>query len=631
MILTLRQQIGILSPVVLLTVIVLLPTMSCIATFGACDESINGTTFTEQKDDEWRFGYRSESWKLIEAIQSYPLCPSKEPNWSKYSQDDDPYVRAAVALAIARKRDVKLITVLDPLLFDEFPLTRKCAMWALLRMDDPAIKDPLLDVIGSWDNLGGDLFVETDNILSFLFERLGLPTRLLATSLLDRLAHLEKLDVSTLHFTPKKPDPRLYTMGDGRTQITACLEKSCWDAGDQPKIHMLALRPDVRKDIKGKIIDTPTRWVVVKPNGKIRTFIKALKGRMIDGRGRWYAVTTNGKIRNITDFDDRRIRFDVKSDIVTWEPGVNTQIETKLKTPTIPGVYLLNIRNGYTHLEYFLARVQRSESFEKTIPDLLENMKNPGTIKLLGQQRVKAAIPKLIEIFRENGTKSDNPINFRIADAFAQILDPRAIPVLLEYPHLRDWDVGGDTSRALREFGHLAYPHYEQQILAWENTLTRYLAATKAKTYRDEPSRKSPESREMFALEMSLRLLGPNGSKEVDQARLNLVNRLTRELENQKYKDDLPVLVVFRAAVLATVPIHPQHTVEVIWNLRSSSGICSELISELRMRNPEVAKPICSVLWENLKNEPQEYPEFKRLLQKTLSQIAPELLTEGAP
>jgi len=608
-----------------------LPTMSCIVTFGAGDESTNGTTFTEQKDDEWRFGYRSESWKLIEAIQSYPLCSSKEPDWLKCSQDDDPYVRAAVALAISRKRDVKLIPVLDPLLFDEFPLTRKCALWALFQMEDPIIKDPLLNVIASWDKLGSDLFIVHDNILSFSFGKLRFPKRLLATSLLDRIARLEKFDVSTLHITPKKPDPRLYTMGDGRTQITASLEKSCWDAGDQPEIHLLAHRPDFRKDIKGKIVDTPTRLYVVNPNGQIRTILKALKGRMIEGRGRWYAVTANGQTRTIVAFDDRRIRFDVKSDIVTWEPGVNTQIETKLKTPPIPGVYLLNINDGHGHLQYFLARTQRSESFEKTIADLLENIKNPGTIKLLGQHRVKAAVPRLIEIFRENGTKSDNPINFKIAEAFAQILDPRAIPVLLEYPHLRDWDVGGDTSRALREFGHLAYSYYEQRILAWENTLTRYIAAAKDKPYRDEPSLESPECREMFALEMSLRLLGPNGSQEADQARLNLVNRLTRELEDQKYKDDLPILVVFRAAILAIAPIHPQHTVEVIWNLRSSNRICSELISELRMRNPEVAKPICLVLWERLKNEPQEYPEFKRILQKTLSRIAPELLTEGDP
>lgn len=630
MILTLHRQIGLLLPVVLLTVIVLLPTMSCIATFGAGDESTNGITFTEQKDDEWCFGYRSESWKLIEAIQSYPLCSSKEPNWSKCSQDDAPYVRAAVALAIARKRDVKLIPVLDPLLFDEFPLTRKCALWALLRMEDPAIKGPLLDVIGSWDNLGGDLFVVHDNILSFSFEKLRFPKRLLATSLLDRIARLEKFDVSTLQITPKKPDPRLYALMDGRTQITACLEKSCWDAGDQPKIHLLAHRPDIRKDIKGKIIDTPTRLYVVNPNGQIRTILKALKGRMIEGRGRWYAVTANGQTRTIVAFDDRRIRFDVKSDIVTWEPGVNTQIETKLKTPPIPGVYLLNIHNGHTHREYFLARVQRSESFEKTIPDLLENIKNPGTIKLLGQHRVKAAVPRLIEIFRENGTKSDNPVNFKIAGAFARIHDPRAIPVLLEYPHLRNWDIIGDTSRTLREFGPLAYSYYEQRILVWENTLTRYIAATKAKPYRDEPSLKSPECRQMFALEMSLRLLGPNGSEQVDEARLSLVRKLTGECENQKYQDELLILVVFRAAVLAIAPIHPQHTVEVIWNLRSSR-ICSELISKLRMRNPELAKPICSVLWERLKNEPQEYPEFKRLLQKTLSRIAPELLTEGAP
>jgi len=631
MIVTLRRQIGLLSPVALLTVSVLLPTMSCIATFGTDDESINGTTLTKKKNGEWRFGYRSESWNLIEAIQSYPLCSSKEPNWSKCSQDDDPYVRAAVALAIGRKRDVKLIPVLDPLLFDEFPLTRKCALRALLRMDDPAIKDPLLDVIGSWDKLGSDLFVEHDNILSFLFNRLILPKGLLAASLSDRLARLEKLDVSTINITTKKPDPRLYALRDGRTQITACLEKSCWDAGDQPKIHMLAHRPDFIKDIKGKIIDTPTRLYVVDPNGQRRTIHKALKGRMIEGRGRWYDVTTNGQIRNITDFDDRRIRFDVKSDVVTWEPGVNNQIETKLNTPPIPGIYLLNIHNGHTHREYFLARVQRSESFEKTIPDLLENIKNSGTIKLLGQHKVKASVPRLIEIFREYGTKSDNPINFIIAEAFARILDPRAIPVLLEYPHLRDWGVGGDTSQALKEFGHLAYPHYEQRILVWENTLTRYIVATKVKPYRDEHTLKSPECREMFALEMSLRLLGQNSSKEVDQARLNLVNQLTREFKNQKYKDDLPVLVVFRAAILAIAPIHPQHIVEVIWNLRGSSKICSEFISELRMRNPELAKPICWVLWDNLKNEPQEYPEFKKLLQKTLSQIAPELLTEGAP
>jgi len=556
-----------------------------------------------QQQDVWRFGYRSENWERIEAIQRYPLFSSKQPDWEILSQDEDPYVRAAVALAIARKRDAKLIHVIDRLLYDDFPFTCKCALWALQRMKSPLVKDPLLGVISSWEKLDKDFIVHDDSVLKLL-KYAGLPIHLLDMSLPERQAWLKNFDVSTWNPGTKKPDRGPYWGGDGRTEITISFEKSYWNADDRMKMRLQAHRPKGGQAVKARI----------------------------RGRGNWFAI--NG-IGEISGSSEHAMRLNIESHLINLQPNESAEIEENLTTEKSlsPGIYLF-IFWDHQSPRYccFLARVQRSEAFEKRIPQLLQNIENSKIIELIGQQRVKAAVPKLIEIFRENGTKSDNPINFTIAQAFARIRDPRAIPVLLEYTHLRNWDVVGDTSIALREFGSLGFPYYERQILSWENTLTRYIATIPTKSYRDEPTLKSVEIRQMFALEMSLRLLGPNGSEQVDQARLNLVRKLTAKLQNHKYKDDLPIFVAFRAAISAIALNHPQQTIEAIWSVRDRRELSTELLSQLRWAKPEIAKPICTQLWQRLQEKPDKNPEFQTYLQKkVIPKIAPDLLSEDVP
>ncbi len=605
----LREHVGLLVTSILFLAIVPLPKAICNAAYYATNDSSESTTLIRLEDDPWQFNFNLESWQRIEIIQKYPLLTSVEPDWQKLVYDDNPYVRAALALAIGRARQPELISILSPLLFDEFLLTRKCALCALIHMKSPLIKEPLLHVISSWE----DLIEKTESPPGFndiytlepFFNEIGLPKKLLNISLMERQVWLQNFDAASWNITFKESGPTLpYSTWDNRTQLTFSLEKSHWNAGDKIKLFTLAQRPQGGKTVKGEIFE---------------------------GRGRWYEVSPNGQIRNICDFDDRQIRFYIKSGIVVLEPGENIQFEIQLKTPPMPGVYLLYTLDGHGPGEYFLTRVQRSETFEKSISGLLQNL-NKSKIDLIGQHRVKAAVPQLIEIFIENGTKSNNPVNWWIANAFARIQDPRAIPVLLEYTHLRDWDVMGDTSRALREFGPLAYPYYEQRILSWKDTVTQYMAAIDSISHREEYPFQSPQTRDMLSLEMSLRLLGSNGSEDVDQARLDLVNHLASEPIIRKYKEnDFPFLTVFRETVLALASNYPDQAVEAIWSVNNKSQIYGEVLSGLRQRKPDTARWIYAALWQRLQDQPETNPEFKTYLRKIITDFAPSLFTENTP
>ena len=223
----LREHVGLLVTAILFLAIVPLPTAICNAADYATNESPESPTLIRQENDPWQPDFKLESWQYIEILQKYPVLTSVEPDWQKLVYDDNPYVRAAVALAIGRARQPDLIPILSPLLLDEFLLTRKCALWALIRMKSPLIKEPLLQVISSWE----DLIEKTESPPGFndiytLFNKIGLPTKLLNISLIERQAWLQNFDAVAWNITFKKRNPILqYSSLYKRTHINFSLEK----------------------------------------------------------------------------------------------------------------------------------------------------------------------------------------------------------------------------------------------------------------------------------------------------------------------------------------------------------------------------------------------------------------------
>ena len=142
----------------------------------------------------WTSGVSVEPWERIETLQKYPLLASAPaPDWESLCNDDNPLVRTAVALAIGRMGDPRLIPLLVPLLEDKWPITRRCALRALLQMDSPLVKEPLLKVIGSWEDLDTSLSGMHN---SMLFRRIGLPRELTGMRLSDRRSWLEKFEAA---------------------------------------------------------------------------------------------------------------------------------------------------------------------------------------------------------------------------------------------------------------------------------------------------------------------------------------------------------------------------------------------------------------------------------------------------
>ncbi|MHC4193454.1 MAG: HEAT repeat domain-containing protein [Planctomycetota bacterium] len=569
---------------------------------GAGHKHSGATISRKQRDDPWRHGYRPQVWRLVEAIQRYPLFSHDEPDWESLSRHEDAHVRAAAMLGIARAQDAKLTPLVVPLLHDRSRLVSKFALWALSKQEDPRIKGPVLEALRSWEDLEMR-FIEQNFFGSHILKCEGLPLHLLGLSLRQRQDWLDNFDASRWDLTFKQHDLGPEWGADGRTEAIICFDKSVWNAGDQVKMRLRGHRPKSEKAVRTRI----------------------------RGYGDWFAINALGEVADVGEYAQRR---NVESDLFWLEPNECEQIEENLtaKRPLWPGIYLFRFRTYQANDCSYLARVQRSEAFEKTIPELLENLESVKSIEIAGQQRVKAAVPKLIELFRENGAKPDNRINFRIADALARICDPRAVPILLEYPFLQGSCLVGDTSGALKEFGTLAYPYYEQRILAWERTISGYFCAVANKPDGWEPEGHGAEElREIFGLEISLRLLGRSGSEEVNDSRLHMVLELARRLADKPYRKYAVVTVVLRAAVCAIAENHPEEAIEAIWVTRNTPETCCELLGGVREMSPAIAKPICVALWHSLQEEPQETTRVKSYLRKILSRLAPEALDEQIP
>jgi hypothetical protein len=549
-------------------------------------------------NDLWRSGYRSDSWRVIEDIQRYPMFTDESPDWEMLVDHNDPYVRVATIFAIARANDPNLIPLLTPLLLKGTQLDRNCGVFSLWSLQNSDIRTPILEIIGNWEDLRSANRLLRPLTMYDLFARLKLPTLLLDLSLSERKAWLETFDVSAWNPVLRRVDLGRESSYDHRSEVYMSLEKSHWDDGNTVKYKIGVCRP------KGKMI----------------------LDILVEARGEWSEISSTGKIRRAhpRQISINRIIKELKPKELRKIEGLITH-----KKSLSPGVYMLRLL-GSMRYGYFIVRVQRSEEIENKIPELLEGIGQNKNIEILGEQRIQAAIPGLIKAFRENGLNKNNFVNGKIAMAFARIQDARAIPVMLEYPSIRGGDLISDTSGALGEFGAAAYPYYEKRILGWKKYIDRYVSSVDSKFKLLEPvfGATRNHERKLLSLMISLRLLGSNGSEKIQKARLELMLQLSQQIDDNTYQKYSLIVAVLANAVVANASVHTDQTIEAIWATRNSPRVCIKLLAELRREEKRVVKPIYAKLWQRLQKESQRNQKVESYLREALTRIAPKLLNE---
>jgi len=558
-----------------------------------------------REEDQWRFAYRPASWNLITRIQRYPLFSGEEPDWEALVRHEDPFVRAAAALAIGREAAPDNIRLLTPLLNDDFQFTRKSALWALMQFRSLSIKKPLFSVIGSWEYLieeNGSTLIGSSSRLVGFFRRIALSTKLLDMPLADRRAWLKTPEATKWIPTLEGPAYRDYGIYSRSNKAAVSFEESTWDAGDKVLMRIRS----------------------------VRSISSNSKRSRISGRGDWFGVNIAGQIATKSERTQRRR---IESELLEFDPNglILTDQSLTPEVPLSPGIYLFCFRGQTPADAMHIARVQRSEEAEESIPDLLNRLNDSDdrrlskTVYSIAEHRVKAAIPKLIGLFRESGAKSENPHNFAIAEAFGRIGDSRAVPHLLDFPFIHNLDVLGDTSLALKSFGPDAYPHCEHLILAWKDTVDRYRSSLEPRPIEIRKRSQLEKMRPVLALEMSLRILGHAGSEKVDRVRLKLIQELASDAKELTEGGFSPVLLVLRSAILAVACKHPDDVVEAIWATRANSAVTQEILSELRKPRTPGAKQVCLALWERLQKHPGKYPRIESYMKgKVLSRVAPD-------
>jgi HEAT repeat protein/tetratricopeptide (TPR) repeat protein len=528
--------------------------------------------------DPWRPGARLDEWQRIETLQRYPAFGAEpKPDWAALCRDPSPVVRAAAALAVGREADPKLIPLVEPLLDDPWPTARRCALWALLQMESPRAKAPLLKVLAEWprpaDGIAGTYNAE-------LFRRIGLPVEVVMQRLERRRAWVKAFNADAWdlgirdHYGGRR-SPDLFL------KVLLCPERSEFDSGESLRISVRAFRRDdgpppavgFRVEVGG--------WSSVDP-----------EGGMADSG--WYDQPPR-----FPDAREPNKRIDLQ---IGLPQAAEAQVTVLIRQN--PGVYYFG---GLGATCPFFVRVRRSEASEKTIPDLLARLEDTQAIQTLAQQRVQAAVEPLIDLFRRRGAE-DGPIGVATARALARLADPAAVSVLLDRPELHDRDVHGSTSRALGAFGNEAWPEYEKRILSWREQM----AAGKSS-----------------GLALSLGLLGPHGSDAVDRERLRIIRELVSEVGKGNAQQQWKVLDVLQAAVRVAAPQHPDEVADGIWSTTDRPNVCTVLLGVLRDPNRDGGmKRVAAALWNRARTAADLPPEIRRAIQQVVEGTAPELLAE---
>lgn len=502
-------------------------------------------------------------------------------------------------------RNAAPASLLSDLVEDDSTLVRQCALWAVTQVKDPCIKDPLIKVLSSWEQLldwrDESRLPVSRSLLFEFFDEVTLPTHVLSMTLSERRAWLRSVGISEWTPTFYDPTARAPWVGDRWTVISVCLERSHWDADDRVTVRLGA------------------QWNHPERSRSVN----------IDGHAVWHAVNAMGEVM---EGGGRGRGAHVAARTKPLEPNQSTWVDDVLmmREPPDPGVYLFVFR-GQTRPHYCcLVRVQRSDEYERRVSELLEDVGRAEAVKSLGRHRVRAAVPQLVAQFRDNVEQQDVGMSMLVAEALGRIGDPRAAPALLEYPYVSNRGHIGDTAQAIREIGPSTYPHCERRILKWRATLADYVEAKRKNRWEQDEDMRAPAVRNMLGLEMAMRTLGPRGSDEAVAAQLDLIVTLTAQFSQGLHERALSPIVVFRRAVVALAGQKPDVVVEAIWATRNRYDVSRELLKELRASDPAIARPICIQLWKQLQGDPNVSPDFRDSLERAVRRAAPKVLSESA-
>jgi hypothetical protein len=544
----------------------------CLAAVMTLGGGLPATTRPAAVDDPWAPGYRCPEWDKIELVQRYPQFPGPEPDWGALAKDDSPLVRAVTMLGLGRTADVRRVALVIAGLDDPSPDVRRAALWALCRMETPAIREPLLKVIGTWPRL------ETTWPGYIDVRWFGLPRTLNDMPLADRQTWLTRFDAKSWPWTYTGPSSQLSPAG-GSCDATLTVSSSYWD-GQAPFSAGLC----IQRGGGG----TPSE---VHP---------------LDGVGYWFqADHWRGPGR---EFDGGRMVFphcladgqgENRIKVGPSERIERTYVIASKIAPLPPGIYHFAAFHS-THPVYI--RVTRRKQIEEQIPEWLAHADDPAVVKHLGEYRVRAAVPTLVKRFRERGMTDGqeglvkNRENAGLAEALGQIGDPAAVPALLEFPLFTDdhW-MTRNVEPYLRAIGPAAYPEYEKRVRNWQAEL--------------EAGRRS-------ALHISLSILGHAASAEAQRAACDLLKAVPRGPEYRELRI---------VAVRVVAESHPAEAVAAIWEGRHDRLLMERLLAAVQEAPPAALERIVRSLVGRLDEADDILPAAKRALLQFAAKRFPDI------
>jgi len=534
--------------------------------------------------DTWQSGYMLEEWKKIEAVQRYPLIAAEPvPDWAALTKDASPLVRAAAMLGIGRTADTNLLPLAVAGLDDSSRLVRDSALWAVTQMETEDIKAPLLKVFTTWEDLTPSICGESRRPFGWTGLSAAMRERPLAER--QRLAN---------QFGPAAWDIRAKDTGAvfERLRVEFCVEASQFDADSTLSGCLRIIGSGGRKAQPYRVDKVkPYAWGAVTEAGPQR-------GSRPRGNYLW-SVT----FPEIPDAEGSMTTF--------WMRGEETVIEafnvSAVRDLMPPGVYLVA---PFREAPPVFVRLRRTAEMEERIPQLIEEAKsgNPASIETLGRQRVRAAVPALVEVFRKYGLGGDGggvrepSINlFKVAGALATIGDARAVPVLLDYPRLRHFDLVGDTGGYLQRFGPLAYGECEKRLLDWRRRLRA----------------RHPET-----LKISIDLLGPDMSPEAKRALRSLLDHL---LESPSAAEE--ARYVLASAIVAVARQDADGLQKAVEAIVTRPEVFRPVSTRLghRAQDRALRVNLLKAVWDRVKDDPEIGPSLRHEVAEVAGRRKDEL------
>lgn len=539
-----------------------------------------------QAEDVWRSGYAMPAWRQVEALQRHPVVeaiPARD--LAESCRHLDRGVRAAACLAIGRGGDERHLPLVVERLEDHSPLVRRCALWALLQMHDPAVKRPLLNVLANWSGLEEWDHKWPGLTYSRHLPRLGLPKDLLTTNTPreERRQWIAEFDAAAWRIPPGgwpadpyRVPPLAFQPGVERSEI---------DAGETLAIILRQVSGD-QEDFQ--YYDPSLSMYRLIAASDLAPERSHCDGNLGFGVG---AIAIERKTA-LTDGEQAGYRLTLKTD------------PAKL----LPGVYLMHLSDLVSPL---LIRVRRSATVEATIGTLLNQVPAPGAVEQLGQLRVQAAVEPLLQAYRQSRGQG----GFVISGALAEIGDPAAVPVLLDYPKLLEYDGIAYAFRDLMGMGEAAWPACKGRVLQWKELLAQ---------------------QRMELLEIALRVLEEDPSATVADLRWEIVQALEEEQVDFAAAEDCQKLLVLTTALLPCARVDAKRFVEAVWAFHDRPGTFGWLIHTWRRDD---ARPfersddgwIAQELQRRILTLPPETIPEAGLLTQNLARVAPPEVSEDAP